>query len=113
MSARTSMHHPVLNNKKVVLTLYDYAASSQQTPSNLLQRSASIFRESVKPPLPATNNLIDKHIRLVYDADGPHYVNVSMLDTELHVRRARNRYYTKSFADLILKEAVLCHAQAE
>ena len=98
---------------KVVLALYDHAASSQQIPSNLLQRSASIIRESVKPPLPATNNLIDKHIRLVYDADGPRYVNVSMLDIELRVRRARNRYYTKSFADLVLKEAVLCHAQAE
>ena len=98
---------------KVVLALYDHAASSQQIPSNLLQRSASIIRESVKPPLPATNNLIDKHIRLAYDADGPRYVNVSMLDIELRVRRARNRYYTKSFADLVLKEAVLCHAQAE
>ena len=60
---------------KVILALYDYAASSQQAPCDLLQRSANVIRESVKSPLPATNNLIDKHIRLVYDADGPRYVN--------------------------------------
>ena len=98
---------------KVILALYDHAASSQQTPSNLLQKSASLIRDSVKPPLPASNNLIDKQIRLIYDAAGPRYVNVCQLEDELHVRRVRNRYYTKAFGDLILKEAVLCYAQAD
>ena len=97
---------------KIILALYDHAASSQQAPTNLLRKSASLIRETVKPPLPASNNLIDKQIRLLYDSDGPRYVNLSQLDEELHVRRVRNRYYTKAFGDLILKEAVHCYAQA-
>ncbi len=97
---------------KVILALYDHAASSQTTPSNLLRESASILRNSVKPALASSSNLIDKRIRLIYDATGPRYINVSQLETELHVRRVRNRYYTKAFADLLLQEAVLSHAQA-
>ena len=40
-------------------------------------------------------------------------MNISMLHIELHMRRTRNRYFPKSFVDLILKEVVLCHARAE
>ena len=97
---------------KVVLALYDHAASSQSSPVDFLQKSAAIIRASVKPPLASSLTLIDKHIRLVFDADGPRYVNKSTLHDEMQVRRVRNQYYTKAFADLLMREAVLCHAQA-
>ena len=36
---------------KVILALYDHAASSQSVSANLLQGSAAILRQTVQPPL--------------------------------------------------------------
>ena len=57
-------------------------------------------------------NSIDKQIRLVLDASGPFYANLECLGQILHARRVRNLYYTHSFANLILREMVMGHAQA-
>ena len=97
---------------KVILALYDHAASSQTVSANLLQGSAAILRQTVQPPLQGNHNSIDKQIRLVFDAAGPKYVNVSNIGSTMQVRRVRNLYYTHSFADLLLREMVLNHAQA-
>ena len=97
---------------KVILALHDHAASSQTTSDNMLQESSAILRTMVWPSLPFTQNNIDKQIRLVFDASGPKYVNVSNLGTSIQVRRVRNLYYTHPFADLVLREMVLNHAQA-
>ncbi|CAE7532328.1 unnamed protein product [Symbiodinium sp. KB8] len=96
---------------KVILALYDHAASSQSVAANLLQESATIIRQTVQPPLQGNHNSIDKQIRLVFDAAGPKCVNVSNIGSDLQVRRVRNLYYTHSFADLLLREVVLNHAQ--
>ena len=97
---------------KVILALSDHAASSQTSACDLLETSATIMRSTVVPPLGATLHHIDKRIRLVYKAAGPVYVNADSIGTTLHVRRARNTYYAQDFTDLLLREAVLCHAQA-
>ena len=97
---------------KVILALHDHAASSQTTSGNMLQESATILRTMIQPSLPFAQNNIDKQIRLVFDATGPKYVNVSNLGKTVQVRRVRNLYYTYSFADLLLREMVLNHAQA-
>ena len=97
---------------KVILALYDHAASSQMPACDLLQKSASLLRSTVTPPLNHRINHVDKHIRLVLDAAGPRYVNRLTLRSDLEVRRVRNIYYTHSYADLLLREAVLNHAQA-
>ena len=96
---------------KVVLALYNHAASSQCRAEALLQESACILRNTVVPPLSASITHIDKHIRLVFDRTGPMYVNVSAVGDSLHVRRARNLYYTHTFADLLLQEMTMTHAQ--
>ncbi|OLP91229.1 hypothetical protein AK812_SmicGene27079 [Symbiodinium microadriaticum] len=96
---------------KVILALSDHAASSQTSACDLLETSATIMRSTVVPPLGATLHHIDKRIRLVYKAAGPVYVNADSIGTTLHVRRARNTYYAQDFTDLLLREAVLCHAQ--
>ena len=97
---------------KVILALYDHAASSQTRIADLLQTSAAVMRTNIEPALCERNNYIDKQIRLVLDADGPHYVNVSAIGDTLQVRRALNLYYTHSFADLLIREMVMSHAQA-
>ena len=96
---------------KVIMALYDDAASSQSDCSALLRRSAQIMRRTVVPPLPANVNDMDRRIRLVYDASGPTFMNLTAIGSSVHVRRARNVYYTHSFADLLLREMILSHAQ--
>ena len=97
---------------KVILALYDHAASSQSKCTELLQESAAVLRQTIQPPLQCQHNNIDKQIRLIFDATGPKYVNVSNIGSTMQVRRVRNLYYTHSFADLLLREMVLNHAQA-
>ena len=93
------------------MALYDHAASSQTGVTDLLQTSASVMRQTIEPELSDRISYIDKQIRLVLDAAGPHYVNISAIGTTLQVRRARNLYYTQSFADLLIREMVMGHAQ--
>ena len=97
---------------KIILALHDHAASSQSGIANLLQESAGILRQTVQPPLQCSQNNIDKQISLVFDATGPKCMNVSSLGNTIQVRRVRNLYYTHSFADLLVREMVLNHAQA-
>ncbi|CAE7834976.1 unnamed protein product [Symbiodinium sp. CCMP2592] len=76
---------------KVTLAIYDHAASSQRVAVNLLQESAMIIRQTVQPPLHNSHNSIDKQIRLVFDAAGPKYVNVSSIGSDLQVRTVSTR----------------------
>ncbi|CAE7201041.1 Pol [Symbiodinium sp. CCMP2456] len=70
---------------KVILALYDHAASSQTRAADLLQTSAAVMRATIEPALCERINCIDKQIRQVLDADGPHYVNVSAIGATLQV----------------------------
>ena len=97
---------------KIVLALFDDAASSQTPPARLPHESAHLLRETAQPEVSSSTNRIDKHIRLVLDCSGPRYVNAECIGDDLCVRRVRYLYYTHSFADMILREAVLNHAQA-
>ena len=60
---------------KVILAMFDHAASSQVTATDLLQQNAALLRETVRPALKHNCNHIDKQIRLILDAAGPRYVN--------------------------------------
>ena len=96
---------------KIIMAPYDHAASSQTGVTDLLQTRASVMRQTIEPELSDRISYIDKQIRLVLDAAGPDYVNISAIGTTLQVRRARNLYYTQSFADLLIREMVMGHAQ--
>ena len=52
-------------------------------------------------------NFIDKGIRLMLGSHGPPYINVDVINEDLHVRRVRNLYYDKDFAENLLREIVL------
>ena len=96
---------------KVILALYDNDASLQVQTTALLRRSAEVLGKTIRPPLETTINLVDKHIRLVFDDSGPVYLNASALGKSVHVRRVGNIYYTHKFADMLLREMVMSHAQ--
>ena len=60
--------YPGIKQIKVILALYDHAASSQTGVTDLLQTSASVMRMTVEPALCERISYIDKQIRLVLDA---------------------------------------------
>ena len=78
----------------------------------LLQASTAFTRTSMTPPLSSEKNFIDKGLRLVCAASGPHYVNAMELGTNLHVSRVHNIYYEHDFAEALVREMVLHHAHA-
>ncbi|CAE7686642.1 unnamed protein product [Symbiodinium sp. CCMP2456] len=112
-------HHVVANQYvcsgteqvKVILAMFNHSASSQIPASDILQKSATLLRDTVQPRLKNNCNHIDQHIQLVLDVAGPRYVNAKFVGNGLDVRRVRYLYYTHSFADLLIREAVLNHAQ--
>jgi hypothetical protein len=48
---------------------------TRATRGHYLRRSAETIRESVKPALDKGQNLIDRHIRIVYTGQGPEFWN--------------------------------------
>lgn len=55
---------------KCILSLHDSDMISGARCGNYLHRSSALLRDQVHPPLPSTNNSIDKNIRLVLDSGG-------------------------------------------
>ena len=96
---------------KVVLALYDFAASQQTVQEKYLRESCQILRSTITPALSCSLSHIDKHIRLVLKASGPVYVNLDSIGKTENVRRVRNMYYDHTFADLAVQEMIMQHAQ--
>ena len=52
-------------------------------------------------------NNVDKSLRLLLDRGGPAYVLYDSVTQDPTVRRARNLYYTKGFAEVLLRELLM------
>ncbi len=63
----------------LIYALFDHFQLRQQQPTELIKRSAELFRESVKPTLPKRVVNIDRHVVLLLDAGGPLYANATKL----------------------------------
>ena len=98
---------------KLAVALFDDDQVRGKPGAKYLHRSAQILQESIVPELSSIVTEVDRHIRLVFSETGPTYMNVSALGTSICVRRTRNLYYTKSFADLLHRELVLCHGKCK
>ena len=93
--------------------LYDYDTLAGRDPMDLLSRSATLLRSTVVPALPANVNEINKQIRLVLTESGPEYRNVVTLGCGTLVRRVRNLYYTRGFANLLFREIMMTKGRLE
>ncbi len=91
--------------------IHDNDRLGRITPVNLLSRSAAAMQASVSPPLRRRINSIDRDIMLVLDADGVAYKNEAAVAQSMSCRRVGSTYYTRSFAELLAREAVLHHGQ--
>ncbi len=96
---------------RLLLALWDSdSASGKEVSNDYLSRSAELLRATVVPNLPATSmgSRADKALRLVFQGDGPVYVNVAKVSTGTpKVRRVGNFYYDCDFALLLLRSSVL------
>ena len=97
---------------KICCALFDNDQIRGDRLGNFLARSAELLRTTVKPPLSSKVNEIDREIRLVLTGQGPEYWSLSTLK-ESHVRRVRNLYYTREFADIVYQELLLCYAKCK
>ena len=78
-----------------------------------MQRSAKYMRETVCPALSHKNNEVDRHVRLLFTATGPTYVNAAALGISVIARRVRNVYYDKGFAEVFLSGTRAAPCQCE
>ena len=98
---------------KLLCALFDYDQVACLPGKDYLRRSALMMADTVAPPLRSKLNEIDRHIRLVLTEEGPAFFNFDVIsdgETRL-VRRARNLYYTRGFAEMIYKEFMLCNGK--
>ena len=73
-----------------------------------LCRSSQILRETVVPGAPPSTECIDRYLRLVLDGDGPRMVSAHGDILGTPVRRVGNIIYTRSFAEVFLREMCQC-----
>ena len=92
---------------KVVIALYDNDILMRQVPCKLLSRSAEIVRNTVFPEIQSNIMIIDKLLRVVFDHDGIKFVNADYAINDEIVRRVGNLFYTRRFAELLLREVLI------
>ena len=66
----------------------------------------------MQPPVDSSRNHIDRDIRLVFTAVGPEYRHVETVTADATLRRVRNLYYTRDFAQVLYQECMLYNAKA-
>ena len=98
---------------KLCCALFDHDQLRGSIQGSYLRRSSDILRTTVKPSLSCTMNEIDRHIRLVFTGSGPEYWNLKAVADSPDLRRARNLYYTRAFAELVYRELLMCHAKCK
>jgi hypothetical protein len=99
---------------KVILALYDSDTFNHCKQANYLHRSSLLMRVSIGKPLYESNNKeFDRSIVLLLDGDGPKYVNVSSIGVNIMARRVGHTYYTKTFAEILLRESIVHHGRVK
>ena len=98
---------------KLCCALFDNDQLRGRIQGSYLRRSSDILRATVKPPLPCSANDIDRHIRLVLTGSGPGFWSLKAVIDSPDLRRVRNFYYTRAFAELVYRELLMCHAKCK
>ena len=97
---------------RVILALHDSDMIKGVRCGGYLKRSAVILRQQVKPSLSATNNKVDRFIRLLLDAKGPRFVHHKIVEAKATARRCGNLWYTHAFGEKLFQEILLQHGKA-
>ena len=93
--------------------LFDDYRKKRVHSSSLLARPASLLQKSVQPALAHSSNNIDDATVLFLDVDGPCYMNAARASQTCNYSRVGDTYYTRNFAELFVKEAMLQHGRAK
>jgi hypothetical protein len=99
---------------KVILARYESDTFNHNKQTNYLQRSSQLMRVSIGKPLYESNNKeFDRSIVLLLDGDGPKYVNESSIGVSIMARRVGHTYYTRTFAEILLRESIIHHGRVK
>ena len=96
---------------KLIKALFDHDRCVGAEPGHYLQRSATIIRETVRPALHTLK--VDDEIRLLLDTTGPRFINAAAVradcpdEERISARRVGYLYYTRAFAEMFFREALL------
>ncbi|CAE7313439.1 unnamed protein product, partial [Symbiodinium microadriaticum] len=95
---------------KVIIALHDDDQCRRQPAGNYLRRSATLLSQSLDDTISTKHILLDKKIGLVLTHDGPQYWSLQAVQ-QGELRRLRNLYYTRPFAQLCFREVLMCSAK--
>ncbi|CAE7414269.1 unnamed protein product [Symbiodinium microadriaticum] len=96
---------------KLLISIYDNdRLLGREERPDLLQRSATLIRQTVLPALERSINQIDRYIRLVLTGSGPEYWNLTAV-LQAPLRRARNIYYNVDFAQMLFQQTLVQNAK--
>ena len=92
---------------KLVISMYSLDSFTGRHPGNHLQRSSDLLRMSASPRGTATDDSIDRILRVVLTGNGPSMVRKSTLCVLRKVRCVGNILFTRYFADVSLRLMLL------
>ena len=92
---------------KVIMSMYSLDSFTGRHPGNYLQRSSDLIRVSASSGGSATDNSIDRILRVVLTSTGPTVVQKSTLCAVHKVRRVGNVLFTRCFAEVFLRLMLL------
>ena len=90
------------------MALCDQDKVSRRTPVGLLQRSAGFIAAHMVggPLMDGLHTNVDKGLVLCLTEEGPYYVGREAVVARSDMRRVRNVYYDRGFANLFLREVL-------
>ena len=96
----------------VAYAIHDDDAYHSVNERCYIARSATVLRDSIRPALPRTLCVIDRHIVFALSHTSTAYLNAEETSHARSHRRVGNTYYDASFAEWLLREALMLHGRA-
>jgi hypothetical protein len=95
----------------VAYALFDRDQIAGVPGDGYLARAARELRRTVVPALSSRLRQLDRHLVLVLTSEGPAYRSAEVVARSCGFRRVGNTYYDRTFADALLREAILSHGR--
>ena len=91
----------------MAMSLFEADMCAGRHPGRYPHRTFLLLREQVLEVVPADKNAIDRHLRVVFDGNGPRPVSARAAVATETLRRVGNILYTRQFGERLLRELLL------
>ena len=93
----------------MTMSLFEADVHAGRHPGRYLHRTCLLLREQVLDGVTADKNAIDRHLRVVFDGEGPRLIGAPAARTTETLRRVGNILYTRQFGERLVRELLFCH----